>query len=249
LALIPTENPIGSRFTELDRTESTNSLARQWIEGAFAIHGDVIFAWEQTQGRGQMGKTWASEPGKNLALTILLENARLPDTLPFHLSLCASLAALENLTKITQSDTSLKWPNDLYWKNRKLGGMLLETTTAWSILGIGINVNQTAFPEMRNHPVSLRQITGKTHDPKTLSLQIISSMNQQLERWKERGISNLLEKYRTHLFGKTEFFNVRENGIEKSIQIVDVSDSGALVVEEEGKRKSIVSGLEWIIPA
>lgn len=241
------ENPIGNRFTELVSIGSTNELARQWIEQAVAQHGDVLFTWEQTAGRGQMGKHWLSEARKNLAMTILLKNALLPDTTPFHLSVCAALACQEVLTVITGGDVNIKWPNDLYWKNRKLGGLLIEILPAWSMVGIGINVNQTAFDPSLPNPVSLRQICGKEHDLQKVAQEIIVSFNTQMDQWAREGFPALLKKYRTHFFGKGNTYTIRENGEERRVTIVDVEETGGLLIEQEGSIRTVRSGIEWII--
>ncbi len=210
-------------------------------------HGDVIFTREQYAGRGQMGKSWISEPGQNLAMSLVLENAKLPDQTPFHLSAWLAVAALETLSNITAGDLSIKWPNDLYWKSRKLGGQLIESGTKWTIAGIGININQTQFPDHLTNPVSLRQITGKTFDPGALAQQLIDQLNRSWTDWIQNGFNQLLGVYQIKLFGKDLDFSVRENGIEKKIRVLSVDASGSLLIEDAGKKRSIVTGLEWII--
>lgn len=243
----PLEKPIGNRFLELSQIGSTNDLGRERIEEGLACHGEVLFTWHQTAGRGQMGKTWLSLPGQNLAMTLVLENAQLPDSIPFHLSVCCAVSSWSVLTQRTRGDMTLKWPNDLYWKNRKLGGLLIEKQKNWSLVGIGINVNQTRFDPAIPNPVSLHQITGKESDPKSICLEIVELFNQELQRWSTYGIQPLLDTYRTHLFGKNECFPVRENGVERFLKILDVDETGALLVEENERTRTIVSGLEWKI--
>ncbi len=243
----PFENPIGNRFTEWEQVGSTNDLAREWIEQGMAQHGDILFARHQTAGRGQMGKSWLSEPGQNLAMTVLIENAQLPDATPFHLSICCALSGWSVLTPYTRGDMSLKWPNDLYWKRRKIGGLLLETQKTWSLVGLGININQTQFDPALPNPVSLRQITGKKADPKTICLEVVKSLNHHIQQWNTKGSQPLLDTYRSLLFGKSETFRMRENGVEKWLKILGVDEQGALLIEENEQPRRIVSGLEWRI--
>lgn len=247
MALTPPENTIGGQFTELKRIDSTNDFVRSLADQGQGCHGDVVFAWEQTAGRGQFGKSWHGESGQNLAMSILLENQRLPDSTPFHLSVCIALSVQQVLSTITHGDTAIKWPNDLYWKNRKLGGVLIETSNPWTIVGIGLNINQTRFPDSLPNPVSLKQITGKDQDPKAISLEIIHGLNQQLSEWNHNGFDSLLKAYRGQLFGKGNSFSVRENGKEKIIRILDIDENGGLIIEEQGEKRTVVTGLEWII--
>lgn len=180
-------------------------------------------------------------------MSILLDNQLLPDPTPFSLSACVAVSADAVLAPITQGDTAIKWPNDLYWKRRKLGGILLESGRIWTIVGIGININQTQFPGQLPNPVSLKQITGKDQDPKALSFEIIRSLNQRLADWERTGFESIFEAYRSQLFGKEEVFSVRENGTEKSIRVKDVTSEGGLCIEEQGKARTVVRGIEWLI--
>lgn len=243
----PSVNPLGSRFTELEQIGSTNDLARERIETGSALHGEVFFAWHQTAGRGQLGKPWMSSPKQNLAMTLVLENKQLPDPIPFHLSASCATACQAVLTEITRGDLHIKWPNDLYWKNRKMGGLLIETQPSWSIVGLGINVNQTEFDPSLPNPVSIRQITGKEHSPKELARKIVDALNKKIGEWKQLDFSVLLDQYRSNLFGKEQVFPVRENGQEKIVRMVDVDNNGGLIIEENGEKRTVFSGLEWII--
>jgi len=247
LALDPLENPIGSRFTELEQIGSTNDLARSWIEQGIARHGDALFAWHQTAGRGQFGKSWHSEPRQNLAMTFLHQKDQLPDPTPFHVSALAALAGLQPLTERTRGDLSIKWPNDLYWKKRKLGGLLIENQADWTIIGLGINVNQTRFDPSLPNPVSLKQITGREEDPKSLAHRLSDAMSRFIRSWAKEGPTALLEAYRASMFGVGQRFRVRENGTERSVVVRGISDQGALIVEEEGAVRTVVSGLEWVL--
>ncbi len=180
-------------------------------------------------------------------MSILLEVEKLPDPLPFHLSACCALSCHQVLTEITRGDNQIKWPNDLYWNSKKLGGLLIESCANWQIVGIGINVNQTAFDPSLPNPVSIRQITGKEYDLLSLAHGVVCALNEQLRTWRLNGFDPLLHQYRNQQFGKETSFSVREYGIEKVIRIIDVNEEGALLIEDQGVQRSVVSGLEWII--
>ena len=130
--------------------------------------GSIVWADFQTAGRGQTGNSWESEAGENLTFSILLRPANVPANRSFVLSEIASLSVKYTLDKYI-SGISVKWPNDSYCGNRKITGMLIENTTlqgkiAQSIIGIGINVNQTEFRSNVPNPVSMAQIAGRPFD-------------------------------------------------------------------------------------
>src|SRR6188474_1138078 len=137
-------------------------------------HGMAIFSHEQTAGKGQRGKNWASEKGSNIALSILLNPYPLSVPDQFKLSVCIAVSVWDLFSKYAGDETKIKWPNDLYWRDRKAGGILIENVIQssppvsdlvgrqlsvadtkkpienkwqWAVIGIGININQTNFPD------------------------------------------------------------------------------------------------------
>lgn len=148
-------------------TDSTNTLLRQHFldrEDLFTLYTDF-----QTAGRGQQGNGWESEKGKNLLFSTLLRDWQIPLERLFLLNQVVSLALYQAVLPILPDDLqpylTIKWPNDLYFKDRKLAGILIENL--WqanrlhrSIAGIGLNVNQTRFLSSAPNPISLCQITG-----------------------------------------------------------------------------------------
>ena len=126
-------NPIGKPFIELQSIDSTNKYAMALIRGndvperqGEAQHGTAIFSHEQTAGKGQRGKEWISEKGSNIVLSILLNPYPLALTDQFKLSVCVAVSIHELLSKYAGDETKIKWPNDLYWRDRKAGGVLIE---------------------------------------------------------------------------------------------------------------------------
>ena len=153
----------------LKLTDSTNDEARRRLDVLDNL--SVVAARTQTSGRGQGDHTWTSEPGQNLTFTVVL---KFPP--------CAPLAASEIL-RITQAVTHalreyllskgvaarIKWPNDIYVGDKKICGILIENIlggkqVAASMVGIGLNLNQSRFPADLPNPVSLRQVTGRRYD-------------------------------------------------------------------------------------
>ena len=148
----------------LASTTSTNDEARD----PKYRHGDVVWAERQTAGRGQRGHAWSSAEGETLTFTLLLEPRFLPVGKQFLLSEAVALALVDTFGHYGIG-TRIKWTNDIYAGDRKIVGMLLEhnysgPNLARSIVGIGINVNQTAFDPALPNPVSMAQLAGRPFD-------------------------------------------------------------------------------------
>ena len=147
-----------------DTLTSTNDEARN----PRYAHGDIIVAEYQTEGRGQRGNRWASDAGKNLMFSVVLAPENLAVAAQFSLLECVALALVDTFTHF-QIDTSIKWTNDIYVGDRKLVGVLIENSLSGalvsrSVVGIGINVNQTTFDPSLPNPTSMAQVAGHTFD-------------------------------------------------------------------------------------
>lgn len=156
------------RVIRLDETTSTNNYLRTLTAKEQLPEGSLVIADFQTNGKGQPGNVWESETGKNLLFSLLLYPDFLPANRQFLISQIASLSVKEALEVYTDAIT-VKWPNDIYWKDRKICGMLIENDLSGqnlycSVIGIGFNINQQFFRSNAPNPVSLTQITGREHD-------------------------------------------------------------------------------------
>lgn len=158
------------RILRLTEAASTNASLRALLEGGAEKlpEGSVVVAEKQTSGRGQVGNSWESEAGKNLTFSVVLYPDCLPANHQFLISQIVALSVKETLDVYTP-DIRVKWPNDIYWREKKICGILIENDLAGnymycSIIGIGINLNQQVFRSEAPNPVSLSQITGRTYD-------------------------------------------------------------------------------------
>lgn len=156
------------QIIRLAETDSTNNYLREQCAKVRLPEGSLVIADFQTAGKGQVGNSWESEAGKNLMFSFLLYPDFLPANRQFLISQIASLSVKETLEEYTDAIT-VKWPNDIYWKDRKICGMLIENDLSGqllycSVIGIGLNINQKIFRSDAPNPVSLAQITGKTYD-------------------------------------------------------------------------------------
>ena len=147
-----------------DTLTSTNDEARN----PRYTHGDIIVAEYQTEGRGQRGNRWASDAGKNLMFSVVLAPENLAAAAQFSLLECVALTLVDTFAHY-QIDTTIKWTNDIYVGDRKLVGVLIENSLSGafisrSIVGIGININQTDFDSSLPNPTSMALAAGHTFD-------------------------------------------------------------------------------------
>ena len=171
-------------YIKVSQTASTNTYLSRLA--ATLPGGTVIYTPSQTAGRGQKGNSWESEDGKNLTFSHLLKRPPVKARDQFYLSEAAALAVVEALTAEAGDGFSVKWPNDVYWQDKKVCGMLLENSLdgsdiATCIVGIGINVNQQFFVSDAPNPVSLINITGHEHDLMALLKRVCSRIEQLVD--------------------------------------------------------------------
>lgn len=165
------------KYVHLEQIDSTNAyLQRQQSEGD--IRNWVVSADEQTAGKGMGSNGWESEVGKNLTFSLALDMGFLPAERQFLLSEAVPLGIIGVLDTILSTEKlHIKWPNDIFYENHKLAGILINSTIKAnvmdvSIIGIGLNVNQMQFQNWPTHPISMKQITGKDFDLQPLLEQI-----------------------------------------------------------------------------
>ncbi len=166
-----------------DSLPSTNTEAtRQAAQGA--PEGLCVVAREQTRGRGRAGRTWLSPPDAGLYFSIVLRPERLPVRAWPLLTLMAALAVRDALLEACELETDIKWPNDIMVNDRKLCGILAETIEADTgravVIGIGINLNESAFPpELKNAATSVSALTGHAPDNERLLQSLIRAIERR----------------------------------------------------------------------
>ena len=175
------------KYVHLEQIDSTNAyLQRQQSE--CDIRNWVVSADEQTAGKGMGNNGWESEVGKNLTFSLALDVSFLPAERQFLLSEAVPLSIIEVLDGILPAEKlSIKWPNDIFYENRKLAGILINSTIKAnmmdiSIIGIGLNVNQMHFQDWPTHPISMKMITGKDYDLQPLLEQIAEHIIIKVEQ-------------------------------------------------------------------
>ena len=216
------------KITHIDETDSTNRWLRNCTGGqsSCAIH-EVVWADYQTAGRGQGTNTWESERGKNLTFSILLHPVDLPANRQFLLSMQVSLAICEALSEHI-GDLSIKWPNDIYWRNAKIAGILIENRLQGqvirdSIIGVGLNVNQRQFMSDAPNPISLWQICEHETDREQLLKDILAALGRLLGQ-------EVREQYLSMLYRRKGFHPYVDKDGAFMAELEDVEDDGHLLL-------------------
>ena len=269
MPLLSAGNPIGKPFIALQSIDSTNKYAMGLIHGNQLPegqdepqHGMAIFAREQTSGKGQRGKNWVSEKDANIVLSILLNPYPLSIQDQFKLSVCVSVSIYEFFYRYAGDETKIKWPNDLYWRDRKAGGILIENVVGsselrgqsqesaiwkWAVLGIGININQVVFTADLLNPVSLKQITGKNFDPLELAKELCTVLEKNYQLLISGNFENLFNSYLKHLYKKDEKVKLKKNNRVFETIINGVSATGQLITHHSIEERFEFGEVEWIL--
>jgi len=225
------------KWIRLEETDSTNN----WLKGYKPEKGEdmtIVTAEYQLAGRGQGSNTWESERGKNLLFSILIHPDMVPVRNQFLLSEVGAVALKMALSGyLEENDIHLKWPNDIYWKDKKLSGTLIETTLHGSqisncIFGVGLNVNQKEFHSDAPNPVSIYQILGHETDRQELLEKIVKSFEKCLSLIKSCDYMDIAALYHDSLYWKYGYHKFEDkDGVFESA-IVEVEDDGHLILHE-----------------
>ena len=217
----------------IDETHSTSSLLRETYDDSlphlFTIRTDF-----QTAGRGQVGNSWESEKGKNLLFSTLLRYPEVEAANQWRLSMLVAVAVREVIASILSPlafrllPITIKWPNDIYYNDQKLVGILIENTLsgrhiAYTIAGVGINVNQTQWLSNAPNPVSMMQITGEEYDVES----ILNAFLEAIQRWETASTEQLREEYIKHLYRRTGWHSYVEREVSVAPTNIQLSSQPA----------------------
>ncbi len=239
-------------FIILKQVDSTNNYAMAAIHEGLAKHGDAVFTGIQTHGKGQRGKAWQSGDDENIALSVTLKPSHLKILQPFQLSVAVALAAYDFYSTYDSDNVFIKWPNDIYWRDRKAGGILIENVIRgnkwqWAVAGIGININQTEFDDALKNAVSLKQVTGKSFDTMVLAKQLYACVIKRTEELFTKSFDVLLEEYNQHLFRKNMLVKLKKDNVVFETLIKSVSPQGFLITQDAIERQFDFGEVEWVL--
>lgn len=235
---------IGQQTHYLATCESTNSVAQVLLCKNEAMEGTVVVTSNQTQGRGQRGNSWEAEPGQNITLSVVLSPRFLAVGQQFYLNMAISLAVLDFGKTYLPGLLTLKWPNDLFYGDKKWGGILLEnlvngTSLQHTVAGIGLNINQTHFGSP--HAVSLSQVTGQWYELPVLISHLLENIEKRYLELRQLRLERLRHDYLQHLYRYQQLSRFAVKGQEVTGQILGVDESGRLAVAIAGRVAYFVS--------
>jgi len=243
---------IGEPFNILPTTDSTNNHAMNEARLGQTSDGAAYFALDQYQGKGQRDKTWNSKPGENIILSVVKDCSGLHLNNQFQLSVAVALACFDFFSAYAGDETRIKWPNDIYWRDRKAGGILIENmvkSDRWSkaIIGMGININQTAFDTIEGKPVSLKQITGKSFDPISLAKELCQHLENRFLVLENKPFDQLLSAYNDQLYKKDELVPFKRNNILFQAKVNGVDKDGQLLIMHGVEERIRFGELTWLL--
>lgn len=238
---------LGSTILYEPEMDSTNIQAKRLGEHD-AVNGTVVVTECQTAGRGRRGKTWVS-PAGNCYFSILLRPEVLVDRASI-ITLVSAMALAKAIKQVAALDTMIKWPNDVIANGKKLCGILTESSTDleyinYAVVGIGINANQTDFPEeIKDMASSIRLETGKEINRAELLGTFLNIFETYYETFLEtEDLTKLSEKYNRLLVNRGREVKIIEKETERILTAVGIDDKGGLIVEDcNGQRETIISG-------
>lgn len=216
-----------------ESTGSTNDCVREIGEDM-----SLVYVGRQDKGRGQRGNSWESEPYKNLTFSLMLHPTFLPAEDQFELSMVVSLSVVAMLERYGLNPV-IKWPNDIYIGKKKICGILIENDISGSgmlsrsVVGIGVNINQSLFVSDAPNPTSVVLETGKEHDLKEVLDVFCEEFTNLYTPFSKGEITNLEEVYTTLLYRLGEQANYRDASGDFKGTIKGIAEWGTLVIEKE----------------
>ena len=230
-----------TKFIHLHHTDSTNTFLSRYADGGEA---DIVVATAdyQTAGRGQGNNTWESEEGKNLLFSLLIRPTMVEAAEQFVLSMAGALALRDAIVEATgATDISLKWPNDVYWRDYKVSGTLIETSVSGKrvkrcIFGTGINVNQRRFLSDAPNPLSLCAITGAELSVEALLRSVVEHFKHYYRLVADHDYGRIASAYRAALYRRTGRHRYADKDGEFTATISNVALDGTLTLSLDDGR-------------
>ena len=232
---------VGKNWLERPGLPSTNGYALTLLSKNKPVEGTVVCTPHQYAGKGLRGNSWESEAGKNITLSIVLYPTFLPADRQALLNQCIALSVFDVVEKYFPGCTKIKWPNDIYIRDKKVAGILIQNALSGAVIrssvaGIGINVNQQVFPSSLPNPTSFQLETGSHADIGRLRCQLCQCVERRYLQLKSGNLVPLHQAYLDHLYlYRTEALFQKTDGEVFRGSITGVDQAGRLVIDSEGK--------------
>ncbi|RYE34467.1 MAG: biotin--[acetyl-CoA-carboxylase] ligase [Sphingobacteriaceae bacterium] len=232
---------VGQNILTFKEITSTNIVLKQMVANSTPLpEGTVIMAENQTAGKGQQQNTWHSEAGKNLTFSLLLFPEFLSPANSFSLLGAVSVGVINALQLFLGDETRIKWPNDIYYGQKKLGGILIENLVAknsirQSVIGVGININQETFPDYLPNPISMQQILNKNCVIKEVLSQICAGVETAYLKLKNGKFDEIKQDYLQNLYGLGQMLSFQTKEKTFTGKISTVNHLGKLGIQQENE--------------
>lgn len=226
-----------NRIALLQSVDSTNNYAMGQVHAGMAEHGMAWLARQQTAGKGQHQKSWESNTGENILMSILLDTRSIPIQYQFGLSAAVASACHAFVNGYAGKGVCIKWPNDIYWRDSKTGGILIENiiqgqTWKWAIVGLGININQTDFPEHLPNAVSVRQITSLHYPVAQMAEELYQKIMFYFQQLINENRQAILHYYNNALYKRGQLIQIHTNSRVITGTLKGINEEGKLLLEE-----------------
>ncbi|MBO0930501.1 biotin--[acetyl-CoA-carboxylase] ligase [Fibrella aquatilis] len=230
---------VGQNIVFLPTCQSTNDEALRILSDGVAYEGDIVATAQQTQGRGQRGNQWEAQPGQNLTFSLILLPSFLQASDQFWLNMAVSLAVYDSLVPFIPTGLTVKWPNDIYVNDRKMGGILIENTLqgynlAHSIVGIGLNINQMQFSYPSATSLLLEAPYQEGYHLPALLITLCEQLEKRYLQLRNNQRDTLRASYLQHLYRYQQEHTYEADGHRFRGTIVSIDPTGRLGILTNG---------------
>ena len=240
------------KVIKLDAIDSTNDFLKSLSAKQNVENFTVVTAKTQTKGKGQMGSEWVTESGKNLIMSILVKDFLLETKAIFNLNIAVSMAVINALEEFKIPNLSIKWPNDILSDTKKIGGILIENSlksdsSIISIVGLGLNVNQTNFENLPKAS-SLAIVCNAKFDKEILLFKIIENLEQNILLWNQKSVM-LWNEYAEKLFKKgipMPFQDAQQNHFMGIIQGIAANGKLLVLLEDDDVKEYDIKEIQML---
>lgn len=235
---------IGYKIIRLDSVNSTNSFLSENLNNSNFFEGTVVVADGQTQGRGQGDNLWHSNKGDNLLFSVFLQ-PKCDLIYQFYLNQFIAVSICKTL-KLFGLDCQIKWPNDILVGDNKVAGILIENKIQGrmlhsSIIGVGLNVNQSDFPEHLINPTSMKLLLKESIDKELVLKALIVQLEKHYFQFKRNELVSINDNYQSLLYKRNENAHFKINGNRVEAVVKEVNRQGEIVLEINKKLKSFTN--------